>query len=135
MKLSSKTNLLRLLSTTLKPQVTCSLIIISELNKNEALLTNRAASYIQLKKYKEALFDCEQALYCNPSFVKAHQRAYKCYLSLGDLEVFFFSHHILESQEFPNQCARPGRLDSLLITPIDSYCNHIFFSFLIANGL
>jgi len=39
-----------------------------------------------LKKYKEALFDCEQALYCNRTFVKAHQRAYKCYLSLGNLE-------------------------------------------------
>ena len=54
--------------------------------KNEAILTNRAASYIQLKKYKEALFDCEQALLVNKTFVKAHQRAYKCYISLGDLE-------------------------------------------------
>jgi tetratricopeptide (TPR) repeat protein len=57
-----------------------------EYQKHEAILTNRAASYIQLRKYKEALFDCEQALYCNKTFVKAHQRAYKCYLSQGYLE-------------------------------------------------
>ena len=43
-----------------------------------------------MQRYKEALFDCEQALICNPSFVKAHQRAYKCYLSLGELEVSDF---------------------------------------------
>ena len=54
-------------------------------------MTNRAASYIQIKKYKEALFDCEQALIVNKSFVKAHQRAYKCYLSLGELEKAEFS--------------------------------------------
>ncbi len=63
--------------------------LLIEYQKNEAILTNRAASYINLKKYKEALFDCEQALYCNRTFVKAHQRAYKCYLSLGQLEKAF----------------------------------------------
>lgn len=37
-----------------------------ELNKTEGMFTNRAVAYIQKKKFKEALFDCEQALYINP---------------------------------------------------------------------
>ena len=37
-----------------------------ELSKNEGMFTNRAVAYIQKKKFKEALFDCEQALYINP---------------------------------------------------------------------
>ena len=37
-----------------------------ELCKNEGMFTNRAVAYIQKKKFKEALFDCEQALYINP---------------------------------------------------------------------
>ena len=30
-----------------------------ELNKNVGMFTNRAVAYIQKRKYKEALFDCE----------------------------------------------------------------------------
>ena len=30
-----------------------------ELCKNEGMFTNRAVAYIQKKKFKEALFDCE----------------------------------------------------------------------------
>lgn len=37
-----------------------------ELQKNEGIFTNRAMAYIKQRKYKEALFDCEQALYLNP---------------------------------------------------------------------
>ena len=37
-----------------------------ELNKNEGMFTNRAMAYIKQSKFKEALFDCEQALYLNP---------------------------------------------------------------------
>jgi len=37
-----------------------------ELNKHEGMFTNRAMAYIKQRKYKEALFDCEQALYLNP---------------------------------------------------------------------
>ena len=37
-----------------------------ELCKNEGMFTNRAMAYIKQRKYKEALFDCEQALYLNP---------------------------------------------------------------------
>ena len=32
-------------------------------------------AYIKQRKYKEALFDCEQALYLNDKFAKAHIRA------------------------------------------------------------
>ena len=49
-----------------------------ELSKNEGMFTNRAMAYIKKRKYKEALFDCEQALYLNPQFAKAHLRAYTC---------------------------------------------------------
>lgn len=40
-----------------------------------------------MNRYKEALFDCNQALNINPKFAKAHIRAHKCYLNLGDLKV------------------------------------------------
>ena len=42
-------------------------------------------AYIKQRKYKEALFDCEQALYLNPQFAKAHLRAYTCNLAQGFL--------------------------------------------------
>jgi len=57
-----------------------------EMHKNEAILTNRAMAYIKQRKYKEALLDCEQALYLNSKFSKAHLRAYACHLASGDLE-------------------------------------------------
>ena len=56
-----------------------------EANKNEGIFTNRAMAYIKQRKYKEALFDCEQALYLNPQFAKAHLRAYTCNLAQGFL--------------------------------------------------
>ena len=72
------------------------LTLCIEQSRNEGILTNRAASYIQLKKldlnylsifrYKEALLDCEQALFFNRQFLKAYQRAYVCHLALGDLK-------------------------------------------------
>ena len=42
-------------------------------------------AYIKQRKYKEALLDCEQALYLNPTFAKAHMRAFQCYLNIGEL--------------------------------------------------
>ena len=56
-----------------------------EMNKNEGMFTNRAMAYIKQRKYKEALFDCEQALYLNPQFAKAHLRAYTCNQAQGFL--------------------------------------------------
>lgn len=43
-------------------------------------------AYIKLSKFKEALFDCEQALVLNPKFSKAHMRSYTCYMSQGMLD-------------------------------------------------
>ena len=57
-----------------------------DINKNEGMYTNRAMAYIKKRKYKEALFDCEQALYINPQFAKAHLRAYTCNLAQGFLQ-------------------------------------------------
>lgn len=68
--------------------VTTAIKLYSEaidLCKNEGMFTNRAMAYIKQRKYKEALFDCEQALYLNPEFTKAHLRAYTCYLAQGNL--------------------------------------------------
>lgn len=56
-----------------------------DLNKNEGMFTNRAVAYIKKRMYKEALFDCEQALYLNPQFAKAYLRAYTCNLAQGFL--------------------------------------------------
>lgn len=56
-----------------------------ELQKSEGIFTNRAMAYIKQRKYKEAIFDCEQALYLNPEFAKAHLRAFTCYLAQGQL--------------------------------------------------
>jgi len=62
-----------------------------DLNKNEGMYTNRAMAFIKKRRYKEALFDCEQALYINPQFAKAHLRAYTCNLAQG------FLHKAIES--------------------------------------
>ena len=42
-------------------------------------------AYIKQRKYKEALLDCEQALYLNDQFAKAHLRAFTCNLVQGNL--------------------------------------------------
>ena len=43
-------------------------------------------AYIKQRKYKEALLDCENALYLNDKFAKAHIRAQQCYLVVGEIE-------------------------------------------------
>ena len=57
-----------------------------ELEKTEGVYTNRAMAFIKLAKYKEALYDCEQALVLNPKFAKAHMRSFTCYTSIGELQ-------------------------------------------------
>eukprot|EP00818_Percolomonas_sp_WS_P002241 CAMPEP_0117449548 /NCGR_PEP_ID=MMETSP0759-20121206/8002_1 /TAXON_ID=63605 /ORGANISM="Percolomonas cosmopolitus, Strain WS" /LENGTH=497 /DNA_ID=CAMNT_0005242027 /DNA_START=130 /DNA_END=1626 /DNA_ORIENTATION=- len=49
------------------------------------LLTNRAACYMQLKKYKDALSDSQKALEMEPGNTKATQRTGQCLLLLGRL--------------------------------------------------
>ena len=58
----------------------------SDKSATEGTLTNRAAAYIKLKKYKQALQDSEHALLLNPNFAKAHVRAYLCYVQVGNFE-------------------------------------------------
>lgn len=56
------------------------------MHENEAIYTNRAASYIQLKDFKKALDDCKRALSLNPGFARAFKRMFRIYLSVGNLE-------------------------------------------------
>lgn len=49
-----------------------------------AYYSNRAAAFVMTKQYAEALADCIQATSLDPSFVKAHLRAGKCALILGN---------------------------------------------------
>ncbi len=53
---------------------------------NPTYLNNRAAAKIQLGDFSGALNDCRSAVTFDPSFVKAHIRASKCYLNLGQVQ-------------------------------------------------
>lgn len=55
------------------------MFIVTDIEKSEGVYTNRAVAFIKLAKYKEALYDCEQALVLNPKFAKAHVRSFTCY--------------------------------------------------------
>ena len=48
--------------------------------------SNRAACYTSLKKYKEVIEDCEEALKLDKNFIKAYLRAGCAYIKLGNLE-------------------------------------------------
>jgi DnaJ family protein C protein 7 len=47
---------------------------------------NRAAAYMKLKQYQEALKDCDAAIELNQSYVKAYTRRGQCRQNLGDYE-------------------------------------------------
>ncbi|XP_026171649.1 tetratricopeptide repeat protein 12 isoform X2 [Mastacembelus armatus] len=55
---------------------------LAELRDMQTLYTNRAQAYIKLGKYKEAICDCEWALKCNDSCIKAYVHMGKAYLEL-----------------------------------------------------
>ncbi|XP_070762621.1 tetratricopeptide repeat protein 12 [Enoplosus armatus] len=55
---------------------------LAELRDMQPLYTNRAQAYIKLGKYKEAISDCEWALKCNESCIKAYLHMGKAYLAL-----------------------------------------------------
>lgn len=46
--------------------------------------TNKALSLIQMKEFKKAIEESENALKINPKFARAFQRLFKCYISVGD---------------------------------------------------
>ncbi|XP_069470343.1 tetratricopeptide repeat protein 12-like isoform X2 [Ambystoma mexicanum] len=53
----------------------------------QVLYTNRAQAYIKLEKYKEAIIDCQSALRCNETCVKAYVHMGKAYLGLKNYGV------------------------------------------------
>ncbi|XP_072547286.1 tetratricopeptide repeat protein 12 isoform X2 [Salminus brasiliensis] len=55
---------------------------LEQLRDMQALYTNRAQALIKLKKYKEAISDCEWALKCNDTCIKAHVHMGRAHLAL-----------------------------------------------------
>ncbi|XP_059186511.1 tetratricopeptide repeat protein 12 isoform X2 [Centropristis striata] len=55
---------------------------LAELRDMQPLYTNRAQAYIKLGKYQEAISDCEWALRCNESCIKAYLHMGKAYQAL-----------------------------------------------------
>eukprot|EP00285_Hemiselmis_virescens_P015455 CAMPEP_0173393420 /NCGR_PEP_ID=MMETSP1356-20130122/22095_1 /TAXON_ID=77927 ORGANISM="Hemiselmis virescens, Strain PCC157" /NCGR_SAMPLE_ID=MMETSP1356 /ASSEMBLY_ACC=CAM_ASM_000847 /LENGTH=410 /DNA_ID=CAMNT_0014351431 /DNA_START=163 /DNA_END=1392 /DNA_ORIENTATION=- len=53
---------------------------------NATVYCNRAASKMRLKKYKDALEDCEESAKLNPTYVKAITRKAECLLQLEEYE-------------------------------------------------
>eukprot|EP00282_Hemiselmis_andersenii_P008355 CAMPEP_0114169608 /NCGR_PEP_ID=MMETSP0043_2-20121206/33659_1 /TAXON_ID=464988 /ORGANISM="Hemiselmis andersenii, Strain CCMP644" /LENGTH=435 /DNA_ID=CAMNT_0001267081 /DNA_START=223 /DNA_END=1527 /DNA_ORIENTATION=- len=53
---------------------------------NSTVLCNRAASKMKLKKYQEALEDCEESARLNPTYVKALTRKAECMIQLEQYE-------------------------------------------------
>ena len=62
-------------------------------------------AYTKQRKYKEALLDCEQALYVNNKFAKAHLRAFQCYLVTGNLQKA--KEAIVQAVELGDSTAQP----------------------------
>uniref|UniRef100_A0A672SBH1 Tetratricopeptide repeat domain 12 n=1 Tax=Sinocyclocheilus grahami TaxID=75366 RepID=A0A672SBH1_SINGR len=61
---------------------------LDQLCDMQALYTNRA--YIKLKRYKEAISDCEWALRCNEKCIKAYVHMGKSHLALKDFKQVSF---------------------------------------------
>uniref|UniRef100_A0A8C2JBF2 Tetratricopeptide repeat domain 12 n=1 Tax=Cyprinus carpio TaxID=7962 RepID=A0A8C2JBF2_CYPCA len=59
---------------------------LEQLRDMQALYTNRAQAFIKLKRYKEAISDCEWALRCNEKCIKAYVHMGKSHLALKDFK-------------------------------------------------
>uniref|UniRef100_A0A673IP22 Tetratricopeptide repeat domain 12 n=1 Tax=Sinocyclocheilus rhinocerous TaxID=307959 RepID=A0A673IP22_9TELE len=59
---------------------------LDQLRDMQALYTNRAQAFIKLKRYKEAISDCEWALRCNEKCIKAYVHMGKSHLALKDFK-------------------------------------------------
>uniref|UniRef100_A0A3B4DKJ6 Tetratricopeptide repeat domain 12 n=1 Tax=Pygocentrus nattereri TaxID=42514 RepID=A0A3B4DKJ6_PYGNA len=55
---------------------------LEQLRDMQALYTNRAQAFIKLKKYKEAISDCEWALKCNDKCIKAYVHMGRAHLAM-----------------------------------------------------
>ena len=62
-----------------------------------------------MSEFRQALEDCKAAISFNDKFPRAYKRMIRCYLSLGELEVFGFHFYDIESKGNLNKttCARP----------------------------
>ncbi|XP_071101126.1 dnaJ homolog subfamily C member 7-like [Haliotis cracherodii] len=67
---------------------------------------NRAATYIMLNKYKEALEDSRKAIQIEPNFVKAHLREAKCHLAMGEAAAAVRSYQEVLQREEGNTVAK-----------------------------
>lgn len=64
------------------------LMVDIDVNGNEpSYYANRAACFLQLKKFHKAIEDCDRALHLNSSNTKVLRRKAKCLLTLGELDV------------------------------------------------
>nr|XP_006642346.2 PREDICTED: tetratricopeptide repeat protein 12 [Lepisosteus oculatus] len=59
---------------------------LEKLRDMHVLYTNRAQAYIKLKKYKEAISDCDWALRCSANCIKAYVHMGKANLALNNYE-------------------------------------------------
>lgn len=57
----------------------------NEIEPSAPILSNRAASYIALKQFRQAVEDCKAGIRINPSFQRIYKRLYKAQLALGDV--------------------------------------------------
>ena len=84
-------------ATTALPSVTTQRLSVShrsnsrqlfcvEIQPHEAVLSNRAASFIAIKDYKNALDDIKFALRINPQFTRCYKRLFKANLGLGNID-------------------------------------------------
>merc|ERR1712166_166087 len=72
-----------------------------------ALLGNRAACYMMVSKFEEALSDCEAALLVDNSCIKALLRSGKCNLRLGKLKEAEQSYMSVKALEPRNKTLKP----------------------------
>ena len=60
--------------------------MLLEIEPHETIYSNRAASLIALKNFKQALDDCHAAIRLNPDFQRIYKRLFKAHLGLGHVE-------------------------------------------------
>ena len=74
------------------PDLSCRYIIVISLDlypKCAAYYGNRAAAYMMLQDFTNALKDARTAFTLDSSFVKAYHRAAKCYIATGQTSQAF----------------------------------------------
>jgi len=67
---------------------------VDELNKklNSVLYSNRALTLMHLKKYEEAILDCDKSIECDESYFKSYLRRAKIREELEDFDAAIFDY-------------------------------------------